>query len=83
MYAPTVFENYVTENVTYAPVISYEKAYHQQLSVDEIIMARAKNGTGKTGTYSIPILENIDTFKDYKVSKLVCIFISYLFTIFK
>merc|ERR1712141_976751 len=29
------------------------------------ILARAKNGTGKTGAYTIPILENIDTSKDY------------------
>ena len=25
------------------------------------ILARAKNGTGKTGAYTIPILERIDT----------------------
>lgn len=29
------------------------------------ILARAKNGTGKTGAYSIPILDSIDTSKDY------------------
>merc|ERR1739838_235738 len=29
------------------------------------ILARAKNGTGKTGAYSIPILESIDTNRDY------------------
>jgi len=29
------------------------------------ILARAKNGTGKTGAYSIPILEQIDPTKDY------------------
>ena len=28
------------------------------------ILARAKNGTGKTGAYSIPILEQIDVTKD-------------------
>ena len=28
------------------------------------ILARAKNGTGKTGAYTIPILEQIDTSKD-------------------
>merc|ERR1712113_417005 len=28
------------------------------------VLARAKNGTGKTGAYSIPILEQIDTTKD-------------------
>merc|ERR1712061_540060 len=29
------------------------------------IVARAKNGTGKTGAYTIPILEQIDPTKDY------------------
>lgn len=29
------------------------------------ILARAKNGTGKTGAYCIPILEQIDAKKDY------------------
>ncbi len=29
------------------------------------ILARAKNGTGKTGAYTIPILEQIDSSKDY------------------
>lgn len=29
------------------------------------ILARAKNGTGKTGAYSIPVLEQIDSKKDY------------------
>ncbi len=29
------------------------------------ILARAKNGTGKTGAYTIPILEQIDPSKDY------------------
>lgn len=29
------------------------------------ILARAKNGTGKTGAYTIPILDQIDTTKDY------------------
>lgn len=29
------------------------------------ILARAKNGTGKTGAYSIPILDSIDISKDY------------------
>ena len=28
------------------------------------VLARAKNGTGKTGAYSIPILEQIDVTKD-------------------
>ncbi|KAK8729919.1 hypothetical protein OTU49_008389 [Cherax quadricarinatus] len=29
------------------------------------ILARAKNGTGKTGAYSIPLLEQIDTTQDH------------------
>lgn len=29
------------------------------------ILARAKNGTGKTGAYSIPVLEQVDPTKDY------------------
>ena len=29
------------------------------------VLARAKNGTGKTGAYSIPILDQIDVSKDY------------------
>lgn len=29
------------------------------------ILARAKNGTGKTGAYTIPIIDQIDTSKDY------------------
>ena len=29
------------------------------------IMARAKNGTGKTAAYLIPLLERIDVSKDY------------------
>ena len=29
------------------------------------ILARAKNGTGKTGAYTIPILEQMDPTKDY------------------
>lgn len=28
------------------------------------IIARAKNGTGKTGAYSIPLVEKVDTTKD-------------------
>lgn len=29
------------------------------------IIARAKNGTGKTASYSIPLIEKIDTTKDH------------------
>jgi superfamily II DNA/RNA helicase len=29
------------------------------------ILARAKNGTGKTGAYTIPILDQIDPTKDF------------------
>lgn len=28
------------------------------------ILARAKNGTGKTGAYTIPILESVDSKRD-------------------
>lgn len=28
------------------------------------VLARAKNGTGKTGAYSIPVLEQVDPKKD-------------------
>ena len=28
------------------------------------ILARAKNGTGKTGAYTIPVIERIDTSKN-------------------
>ena len=34
------------------------------------VLARAKNGTGKTGAYSIPILDSIDTSKDHIQGKL-------------
>ena len=37
------------------------------------ILARAKNGTGKTGAYTIPVLEQIDPSRDviqvYKIFK--------------
>jgi ATP-dependent RNA helicase DDX6/DHH1 len=36
------------------------------------ILARAKNGTGKTGAYIIPILERIDTSKD-KIQALIIV----------
>lgn len=29
------------------------------------VLARAKNGTGKTGAYCIPVLEQVDPKKDY------------------
>jgi len=29
------------------------------------IIARAKNGTGKTASYSIPMIEKVDTTKNY------------------
>ena len=34
------------------------------------VLARAKNGTGKTGAYAIPILERVDTSKDEVQGKL-------------
>ena len=36
--------------------------WYQHLFRD--ILARAKNGTGKTGAYTIPVLEQIDPDKD-------------------
>ena len=41
------------------------------VSVSKDELARAKNGTGKTEAYSIPILEGIDTSKDHEVSSFV------------
>ena len=35
------------------------------------ILARAKNGTGKTGAYTIPILDSIDTSKDFIQGKSI------------
>jgi len=37
------------------------------------ILARAKNGTGKTGAYTIPILEQIDTSKDVIQGEIVLV----------
>ena len=37
------------------------------------ILARAKNGTGKTGAYTVPILEQIDPSKDYIQGELQCL----------
>lgn len=33
------------------------------------VLARAKNGTGKTGSFIIPSLEKVDTTKNYIQSK--------------
>ena len=54
----------------------YEKGYENPSPVQEEVIpialagkdviARAKNGTGKTGSFVIPILEKIDTNKTYK-----------------
>jgi ATP-dependent RNA helicase DDX6/DHH1 len=38
------------------------------------VLARAKNGTGKTGAYSIPVLEQVDPKKDCIQGKLLCLF---------
>lgn len=53
----------------------YEKGYENPSPVQEEvipialagkdIIARAKNGTGKTGSYVIPMLEKLDTSKNY------------------
>ena len=37
------------------------------------ILARAKNGTGKTGAYTIPILDQIDPTKDYIQGNFSCL----------
>lgn len=36
------------------------------------ILARAKNGTGKTGAYLIPLLEKTDTDQSYVQGNAVC-----------
>jgi len=36
------------------------------------ILARAKNGTGKTGAYIIPLLERIDTSKNAVQGQWIC-----------
>ena len=53
----------------------FEKGYEKPSPIQEEsipvalagrdIMARAKNGTGKTGAYLIPLLERMDVTKDY------------------
>jgi len=45
------------------------------------ILARAKNGTGKTGAYSIPVLEQVDPKLDVIQGiyhKSICIFYQFL-----
>lgn len=37
------------------------------------ILARAKNGTGKTGAYTIPILERIDASRNVLQGKFECV----------
>ena len=37
------------------------------------ILARAKNGTGKTGAYCIPILDRIDTSKNVVQGKIAIV----------
>lgn len=53
----------------------FEKGWERPSPIQEVtiplamagkdILARAKNGTGKTGAYSIPVLESVDPDKDY------------------
>ena len=38
------------------------------------VLARAKNGTGKTGSFIIPCLEKVDTTKNHIQSKLLFVF---------
>ena len=40
------------------------------------ILARAKNGTGKTGAYTIPILEQMDPTKDYIQGEILILVIT-------
>lgn len=52
----------------------FEKGWEKPSPIQEVtiplamagkdILARAKNGTGKTGAYSIPVLEQVDPEKD-------------------
>ena len=45
------------------------------------VLARAKNGTGKTGAYAIPTLERIDPDKnEVQGSTMQCIVITYYLT---
>jgi ATP-dependent RNA helicase DDX6/DHH1 len=37
------------------------------------VLARAKNGTGKTAAFIIPCLEKVDTTKPHIQSKLTCL----------
>ncbi len=36
------------------------------------VLARAKNGTGKTGAYAIPMIQRIDPNKNEVQGKLLC-----------
>lgn len=43
------------------------------------ILARAKNGTGKSGAYLIPLLERIDLKKDYIQGEIKTVLMPALF----
>lgn len=43
------------------------------------ILARAKNGTGKSGAYLIPMLERIDLKKDHIQGKFLWLMFLFLF----
>ncbi len=59
----------------------FEKGYEEPSPIQEEsipialagkdILARAKNGTGKTGAYLIPVLEKVDTDQDH-IQGAVC-----------
>lgn len=42
------------------------------------ILARAKNGTGKTGAYSIPVLEQVDPKLDVIQGTYIYLFLDFL-----
>ncbi len=56
----------------YLSLIKFQKASIPIALTGRDILARAKNGTGKTGAYIIPILERIDTSKD-KIQALIIV----------
>lgn len=76
----TEFEDYFLKRELLRGI--YEKGFERPSPIQEEsipialtgrdILARAKNGTGKTGAYTIPVLEKIDTSKD-KIQALLLI----------
>lgn len=60
----------------------FEKGYEEPSPIQEEsipialagrdVLARAKNGTGKTGAYLIPVLEKIDTDQNHIQGTVIC-----------